>query len=141
MTPIGELRLAIPLALTKLELPLIQAYLLAIIGNLVPVLFLLLFLDPVSKFLMAHFSTWQKFFNWLFERTRNKLNNHYKIYGYLAIVIFVAIPLPLTGAWTGSVAAYLLGVPFGKAFGLIALGVIISATIVTLASLGLLYLY
>jgi len=137
MTPIGELRLSIPFALIKLNLTIGQTYILSVIGNLIPVIFLLLFLEIVSKFLIKHSQFFAKFFEWLFKRTRKRISNHYKIYGYIALVIFVSIPLPITGAWTGSVAAYLLGIPFWRALGLIALGVSIAGIIVTLASLGI----
>lgn len=140
MTPIGELRLAIPFALAKLDLSIEQAYILSVIGNLIPVVFLLLFLEVVSLFLIRRSTMFAKFFEWLFARTRRRIQGHYEIYGYIALVIFVSIPLPITGAWTGSAAAYLLGIPFWRAFGLIALGVIISGIIVTLASVGIIHL-
>lgn len=137
MTPIGELRLAIPLALTVFDLTIAQAYFLSIIGNIIPVIFLLLFLESASNFLNRRYEAWNKFFAWLFARTRQRIFGKYRTYGYIALVIFVAIPLPLTGAWTGSAAAYLLGIPFWRALGLIAMGVMISGIIVTLASLGM----
>jgi len=141
MTPVGELRLAIPFALAKLDLTIEQAYILSVIGNLIPVIFLLLFLEAVSLFLIRKSKTFAKFFDWLFERTRRRINHHYEIYGYIALVVFVSIPLPITGAWTGSAAAYLLGIPFWRAFGLIALGVVISGVIVTLASIGIISIF
>ena len=136
MTPIGELRLAIPFALAKLDLTVSQAYILSVIGNLIPVIFWLLFLEGISKFLIQRSKFFKKFFDWLFARTRRKIQNQYKIYGYIALVLFVATPLPVTGAWTGTVAAYLLGISFWRALGLIALGVCIAGVIVTLASIG-----
>ena len=136
MTPVGELRAAIPFALAYYDMTIAQAYILSVIGNLIPVIFWLLFLEGISKFLSKHFEFFKKFFDWLFARTRRKIQNQYKIYGYIALVLFVATPLPVTGAWTGTIAAYLLGIPFWRAFGLIALGVLISGVIVTLASVG-----
>jgi len=137
MIPIGELRLAIPVALASLDMTVPQAYIISIIGNLIPVIFLLLFLESVSRLLSKRSESFDKFFLWLFARTRRRFENKYHAYGYIALVLFVAIPLPITGAWTGSAAAYLLGIPFGKAFALIALGVALSGIIVTLASLGI----
>ena len=136
MTPVGELRLAIPFALAKLDLTVGQAYVLSVIGNLIPVIFWLLFLEAISEFLIQRSKFFKKFFDWLFARTRRKIQNQYKIYGYIALVLFVATPLPVTGAWTGTVAAYLLGISFWRALGLIALGVCIAGVIVTLASIG-----
>lgn len=136
MTPVGELRLAIPFALAKLGLNPFEAYAVSVAGNLVPVVFLLLFLEAASLFLITRSKTFERFFSWLFERTRKRIGQRYELYGYLALVIFVAIPLPMTGAWTGSAAAYLLGIPFWRALGLIGAGVAIAGIIVTLASLG-----
>ena len=103
--------------------------------TLIPVVFWLLFLESISKFLSKHSTLFNKFFEWLFARTRRRISERYDHYGYIALVILVAVPLPITGAWTGTVAAYLLGIPFWRAFGLISTGVIIAGIIVTLASL------
>lgn len=130
MTPIGELRLAIPTGIYIHYLNWQTAYIVSVIGNLVPVVFLLLFLEPVSVFLSKHFKIFQGFFDWLFERTRRKATDRIKKYGYPALVLFVAIPLPITGAWTGSVIAFLFKIPFKTAFPLITLGVLIAGILV-----------
>ena len=132
MTPLGELRLSLPLALTVYNLDWGTAFLLSVIGNLVPVLLLLLFLGPVSKILAANFKLFERFFYWLFERTRRKHDSKIKKYGYLSLVLFIAIPLPVTGGWTGSLIAFLFDIPFKKAFPLIASGVILAGVIVSL---------
>jgi len=72
----------------------------------------------------------------LFERTRRKLNGRVEKYGYWALTLFVAIPLPVTGAWTGTLAAFVFGLPKKASFIAIFIGVCISATIVTLVTLG-----
>jgi len=131
MTPLGELRLSLPLALTLYRLDLVTAFLISVIGNLVPVILILLFLGPVSKILAANSKLFERFFSWLFKRTREKHDFRIKKYGYPALALFVAIPLPVTGAWTGSLIAFLFDIPFKKAFPLIALGVIIAGGIVT----------
>lgn len=136
MTPVGELRLAIPLALAKFNLTVTEVYFIAVLGNIIPVIALLLFLEPISEFLIKHSKLFERFFAWLFKRTRHRIDNHYQIIGSLALVIFVSIPLPVTGAWTGSVAAYLLGIPFWRALGLITIGILISGFLVSLISLG-----
>ena len=130
MTPIGELRAAIPAGIFIHYLNWQTAYIVSVIGNLVPVVFLLLFLVPVSAFLSKHFKIFKRFFDWLFERTRRKATSKVKKYGYPALVLFVAIPLPITGAWTGSVVAFLFKIPFRVAFPLIALGVLIAGLLV-----------
>ncbi|UCE04168.1 MAG: small multi-drug export protein [Candidatus Latescibacterota bacterium] len=134
MLPIVELRGAIPWALTigALEWP--RAYLFSVIGNMVPVVPLLLFLEPVSK-LLRRFRFMDRFFNWLFARTR-KREWAIRRYGPIGLVLFVAIPLPITGAWTGCAAAFVFGIPFHRSFFYILLGVCIAGAIVTAAVLG-----
>jgi len=132
-SPISELRGAIPIAIIQFHFPWHYALLLAIIGNLIPVPFILLFLDAFSR-LLSKIGIFKRILHWLFERTRRrgKLINRYKRIG---LILFVAIPLPLTGAWTGSLAAVLFGLKFKHAFLSIFFGVLIAGVIVTCATL------
>lgn len=136
MAPIGELRLALPIALISYKMSIVPAYIFSVIGNMIPVFLLLLFWRYLAGFLMKYSKTCNKFFNWLFERTRKKFEGKYNKWGKLALIIFVAIPLPITGAWTGSVAAWLFDFKYWESIGLIFLGVCISGVVVTLLSLG-----
>ena len=137
--PIAELRGAIPIALSLYKMPVIQAYLFALLGNTIPVIFLLLYLGPFSIFLRRwHF--FDLFFTWLFKRTQRH-EEKYEKYGALFLLFFVAIPLPVTGAWTGCAAAFMFGIRFKYAFPSIIGGVIIAGLIVSLASLGLISLF
>lgn len=138
MLPILEVRGAIPAGLA-LKIPPGEVFLLSVLGNLIPVIPLLLFLDFISHFLSERFSWGKKFFNWLFERTRQRSRSVQK-YEMLGLIIFVGIPLPLTGAWTGCVAASLCGIRFWRAFFAITLGVLIAASVVTLLCLGIISL-
>jgi uncharacterized membrane protein len=133
MLPIIELRGAIPLGINFYNLVWYKVVFLALIGNLIPVLPILFLLDRVSK-LLSHIPIFKKFFNWLFQRTRkrSKLIEEYKMLG---LTLFVAIPLPVTGAWTGSVAAFLLGLKYFPSFLAILFGVLIASVIVTGLSL------
>jgi len=126
--PISELRGAIPLALS-LGMPLKQAFWLSVIGNSIPVIPALFLLEPVSNRL-RRFRVWSHFFEWLFERTKKKADIIQK-YEALGLAIFVAIPLPMTGAWTGAIAASLFKVKFRYAFFAILTGVIIAGIIVS----------
>jgi len=135
MTPVGELRASLPLALEVFKLPIWQAYLISVVGNIVPVFLIVWLLGPVSNFL-RRFKFFDKFFEWLFARTRRRTEKKYLVYGELALILFVAIPLPITGAWTGSVAAFLFGVPYRRAVPLIGIGIFIAGFIVLLATLG-----
>ena len=141
MLPVSELRGAIPVALGVYKIPVFQAYLLTVLGNVIPVVFLLWLLDPISRFLMRHSRVLNKFFTWLFERTRKRHRKAVQKWGSLALILFVAIPLPMTGGWTGSIAAFVFGIPFKKALPLIFLGILIAGVIVTLVSLGIIKLF
>ena len=130
--PILELRGGIPVAMTLFDLTWYYAFLLAIIGNLLPVPFILLFLDAATR-ILSRVRFFDRILNWLFERTRRrgKIIQKYKRVG---LILFVAIPLPVTGAWTGSLAAVLFGVKFKHAFLSILIGVLIAGAIVTCLS-------
>ncbi len=138
--PVSELRGAIPVALGVYKLPVWSAVLWAVLGNLTPIPFILKLLEPVSNFLRERWRVWDGFFLWLFARTRRRGERYFRIYKELGLILFVAIPLPMTGAWTGSVAAFLFGFSHGRSFFLITLGVLIAAGIVTAASLGVSWL-
>lgn len=126
--PVLELRGAIPLGL-KLHEPLLKVTILAVIGNLAPIPALFFLLEPVSNKLRK-MPIFEKFFSWFFKRTRNK-SKIIEEFEFFGLIIFVAIPLPMTGAWTGCVAASLLKMPFWRAFIALTIGVILAAIIVS----------
>ncbi|MBM3205705.1 small multi-drug export protein [Candidatus Shapirobacteria bacterium] len=138
MIPIGELRASLPIALTVYDLPLTKAFFWSVFGNIIPGILLLWLLPPLTKFLENHFSPLHRFFHWLFERTRRKHSQKFEYWGAVALISFVAIPLPMTGVWTGAVAAFVFGVPFKKAAFYISLGALIAGIIVSIVSLGIL---
>jgi uncharacterized membrane protein len=132
-SPIAELRAAIPLAILTFDFPWYHALLLSIIGNLLPVPFILLFLDAATH-LLSRVPLFKKWLDWLFERTRRR-GKIIERYERIGLVLFVAIPFPVTGAWTGSLAAVLFGIGFRQAFFSILLGVLIAGVIVTCLTL------
>ena len=134
MTPIGELRASIPVAVAVYGLNYTTAYFISVLGNLTPVVFLLLSFKPVSNWLIKNSRAFDKFFSWLFERTQKKVGERIKRYGPLALILFVAAPLPITGAWTGALVAFLFKIPFKKALPAILAGVMIAGLIVCLAT-------
>jgi len=137
MIPWIESRYIIPYALWEFNWDLWQVFPLAILGNMLPIPFVLLFFKFVEKFL-RRFRFWTKVMDWLFKRTRERADGKIIKYEYLGLIMFVAVPLPFTGAWTGSLIAYLFDLKFSKSVLTILLGVIISATItVILYSTGL----
>jgi uncharacterized membrane protein len=137
--PISEVRGAIPFGLIS-GLGLAKTLTISIFGNIIFIAPTLFLLEPVSNYL-RRFWVFKRFFDWLFERTKKKatLVEQYETVG---LMIFVAVPLPLTGAWTGCIAASLFKIRFKYAFLAVSLGVIIAAAIVTAVCLvgkGVLY--
>ncbi len=132
--PVAELRLSIPIAIMKepygFGLDPFTAFFLSVIGNMIPVIPLLLFLEPVSNYL-RRWRIGDIFFTWLFERTHRKHSAEFEKYGSIGLAIFVGIPLPATGAWTGCAAAFIFGFKFKNAFLAILAGVIIAGAVVT----------
>ncbi|RJQ33319.1 ligand-binding protein SH3 [Candidatus Parcubacteria bacterium] len=137
MLPIGETRVAIPVALENFHLPIWQAFTFSVLGSFVPAILIIYFIGPVSAWLIRNFKTAAKFFNWLFDRTRKKFAGKYETWGKLALMIFVAIPLPATGVWTGSLAAWLFAIDKKSSLIYIGLGTFISGIIVTIITLGI----
>ena len=127
--PISELRGAIPLALS-FGMPLAKAFWLSVLGNSLIVAPALFLFEPVSTRL-RRFKLWSRFFDWLFERTKRNSDSVQK-YEALGLAIFVAIPLPMTGAWSGVVAASLFKIRFRYAFPAIVLGVFGAGVIVAI---------
>ena len=127
--PVAELRGALPVAINLFHMPWYWAFALAVIGNLLPVPILLLFWESLAK-AISQVDIGKRLVNWVFEHTRRR-EVIIARYERIGLMLFVAIPLPLTGAWTGSVAAFLLGLKFSHAFFSILCGVMIAGAIVT----------
>jgi len=131
--PIVELRGAVPVGINLLGMNWAWVFFLSVVGNMIPIPFILLFLGPFSRWCMK-FRAGKAFFEWLFARTRRKSASIEK-YETLGLTIFVAIPLPATGGWTGAMAAFLMGMKFHHAMLSIFLGVAIAGVIMTVLSL------
>ncbi|MCK9595455.1 MAG: small multi-drug export protein [Candidatus Omnitrophica bacterium] len=133
--PIAELRGAIPLA-WSMGMSMQKAFWLSVIGNALPVIPILFLLKPVSAKL-SRLKVFKRFFDWLFERTMKKANTVQK-WETLGLAILVAIPLPMTGAWTGAIAASLLKMRLRYALIGCILGILGAGVIVTiLCALGI----
>jgi uncharacterized membrane protein len=135
MVPIGELRLSIPVALTIYNLDVATAYVLSVVGNIIPVAVLLLLFTPVSKWLAQRSRLFNTALLWLSMHVHARYKSQVDRYGRLALILFVAIPLPFTGAWTGALAAVFFGVPFRKALLSLVTGVLIAGVVVTVLTL------
>lgn len=132
--PIIELRGGI-LAGYALGLELLPSFTIAYIGNLIPIPFILLLIRQIFKILK---NTPMKKLVLYFERKALEKSDNIQKFGYWGLFIFVAIPLPGTGAWTGALAATLLGLDIKKSFVTIAAGVFTAGVIMSILSFGLL---
>lgn len=135
--PIAELRGGIPVA-TGMGMGWREAFLVCAAGNFAPIVPIVLLLDPVTRFL-RRWRPLDRFLEALFARTRRR-SQIVERYEALGLILFVAIPLPVTGAWTGALAAYLFGVRPRYALPAIACGILIAGIVVTLATQGVLHL-
>jgi len=146
MLPIIELRGGLPLAINyaiqnNLSVPLVSF--LIILSNILVIFFVFFFLDNLHKIFLK-FSFYKKFFNFYLDKMQKKIDKFEKEYsalGFLALAIFVAVPLPGTGAWTGTLISWILGLDRKKSIFSIALGVIIAGILVLLMTLGFLFLF
>lgn len=134
MVPIIELRGAIPIALNY-DLNLWIAIPVAIIGNLVPVPFIIIFIRKIFAWLRTKSKKLDKLIVKLEARAEKKSDVVNK-YAFWGLFILVAIPLPGTGAWTGALVAAIMEMPLKKAFPAIALGVVAAGIIVSFVSYG-----
>ena len=134
MLPISELRGGIPIAYFVYEYPIIWAFIICILANIFPVPFILKFFHIAEKWL-RNYSSFARFFNWLDRRTRRRVNDKVDRYGALGLWAFVAIPLPVTGAWTGAFGAYIFDLDFKRSMASIIAGVLTAGIIVTLICL------
>lgn len=133
MLPVIELRGAIPIGINYFGMKPLPVFILSVVGNMIPIFFVLLFFDLVTivfsknRFLKALLDK-------LFDRARKK-GESIKEYEELGLIFFVAVPLPITGGWTGSLIAYLLGFRFWRSILCIFLGVLLAGVVVTLLSI------
>lgn len=138
MLPILELRGAIPYAFAN-DLGAVEAFIAAVVGNMVPVPFIILFIRKIFAFMKKHIKPLGSLVDKLEARARDKAEIVHK-YELLGLMILVAIPLPGTGAWTGALVAAVLDLRLRHALPAIFLGVVVAGIIVTAASLGVIHL-
>ena len=135
MMPILELRGGL-LAASLLKIPEIQAIPICVIGNILPIPFILLFIKKIFQ-LMKKYNSFRGLVEKLESRAMGK-SDSIKKYEFWGLVLFVGIPLPGTGAWTGALIASLLGVDIKKSSVAILLGIAIATVIMYIVSYGLL---
>ncbi len=133
LLPIAELRGGIPLGLS-LGMNIFLVYLIAVLSNLLVFPLVYIFLNSVHNILI-NFEFYNKTFEMFLKRVRKKVHKKIEKYGYLGLTLFVAIPLPITGAYTGTLAAWFFKMNWKKSFFAVALGVFIAGIIVSLVCL------
>ncbi|MCX7655169.1 MAG: small multi-drug export protein [Treponemataceae bacterium] len=127
--PISELRGSIPYAIAQgMSWPL--AYLYSVGCNALVAPLCWLFLGTFHR-ILSHLSWYQYFFNRIIERARVKIHPQIEKWGWLGVAVFVAIPLPVTGAWTGTLGAWVLGLDKKKTLLSVTIGVALAGLIVT----------
>lgn len=134
MLPIAELRGGIPYAIAN-DVDVVTAYFCCVGANLMAF--------PITYFFLSVFHVqfmkielYRNLFDKFVARTRSKVEKEIDKYGFWGLMVFVMIPLPVTGAYTGSFAAWLFGFPKSKGFASVGLGVVIAGIIVTLISVS-----
>jgi uncharacterized membrane protein len=135
LLPILELRGGL-LAAAILGLNAWQSYIICIIGNIIPVPFILLLINKILKW-MRNSKHFKGIANWLDTKVE-KHKGQIEKYGYLGIILFVGIPLPGTGAWTGSLIASVLEMDRKKTFLAVLVGIFMASIIMMLVSFGVL---
>ena len=140
LIPVLELRASIPIALASFDLTIIQIFTASVLGSFLPAIVIIYWLEPIAK-VLRKIKFFDRFFEWLFKRTRAKFDKKYALGSNVALMLFVGVPLPGTGAWTGALIAWLFN--FNKIQALISifLGCVIAGLIVLLASLGVIKVF
>ena len=138
MLPVGELRAGLPYGIAQgLEYPL--ALMAALLGNMIPVPFIIVYVKRIFEWMRKHMPRMNALVTKLENRAHLKGETVEK-YGHWGLLIFVAIPLPGTGAWTGALIAALLNIRTSKAVPVILIGVCIAAAIMTLITYGVIHI-
>jgi uncharacterized membrane protein len=140
--PISELRGGLPFALAG-GLPVAPAYLICVLANALVGPLVFLFLSTLHR-LLDRWAAYHRFFESIVERARRKVHRAVERYGYVGLAVFVAIPFPLTGAYTGAIGAWVLGMNRWKSILAVAIGVAVAGVVVAsvyLAGIRALYFF
>ncbi|KGX93510.1 ligand-binding protein SH3 [Pontibacillus halophilus JSM 076056 = DSM 19796] len=134
--PILELRGGLPVAYGIYDFTFWKSYWLSVFGNVLPIIPLLLLFRPISNWFMR-FNWYERMYTWLYERTMKKSGNVEK-FGALGLILFTAVPLPTTGAYSACLAAAFFAIRFGYAFLSIVAGVLIAGIVMGILSFSIL---
>lgn len=139
--PIIELRYSVVISQYLFDLPVLPAFICGLIGNIIPVYFIVKYIKPLFNF-FGKFKPFKIIIDWASEKATKKIaeNERLQTYTALALFLFVTIPIPTTGAWVGSLIANFLEIPPKKAVPPIIAGVIVAGLIMAFANGGVQYL-
>lgn len=137
MFPLAGVQVSVPVGIGAFHLPAWEAAVFSLTGSALAAL-LLLWLLPGAARLLSRIGFMRRFFAWLFSHTQKRFANTKARYGIMiGLILYIALPTPGSGVWTGSMIAFLFGLPFGRAFGIIMLGMIGATVVVTVPSAGI----
>jgi len=136
MLPIVELRGAVPVG-AGLGVPPVACYIAAVLGNILPVPFIILFISKILDYLRPKSKFIDRFMQKRIEMTMGKYEKLKHRSEFFILLVFVAIPLPGTGAWTGALLASLVDMKLKKAFPAILLGVVLAGIVLVTVSYGI----
>ncbi|MCI9368264.1 MAG: small multi-drug export protein [Oscillospiraceae bacterium] len=139
MVPVVELRGGIPFGV-GVGLPVWAAFLAAVIGNLIPVPFIIVYIRRIFQWMRRRIPRLNRMVDAL-ERKAHLKGRRVNKYKYLGLAVFVAIPLPGTGAWTGSLAAAFLDMPLRKAIPSVVAGVLVAGAAISVLTYGVVNLF
>jgi uncharacterized membrane protein len=134
-TPILELRASVPLGYLRFGLSIYEATFISIVGNTISAAIVLALLPSIVNFFEKYIPIFDRLMKRLFAYTRAKHSHKMAVLGEIMLIVFVGIPLPGTGAWTGVLICYLFGIRYWKSIFLVGTGVVMSGIIVALVTL------
>ena len=135
VTPFLELRASIPLGILEFGLSPLRAVSVSILGGIITAALILWILPYCVTFFERHIPLFDRIMQKIFAKTRAEHSHKMAVIGESFLVLFVAIPLPGSGAWSGVLISYLFGIPYKKALLLVSTGVLISGILVAILTL------
>lgn len=134
--PIFEVRLAVPIALEAFKMSVFSGAFFAFLGSVIPAFFIPTLLHWFEGPCRRHIPVCARALDWSAVHVERRYTERYRALGIVGLIVFVAVPIPMTGVWTGSLAAWLFRMKKRHAIPAIMVGAVISTVIVTLMTLG-----
>ncbi|MBI4713910.1 small multi-drug export protein [Candidatus Uhrbacteria bacterium] len=139
--PIAELRVALPVAILQYNFSPLYAFFLSVTGNFLPIAIVLFFFPPLLRFAEKHIPTLHRLIESYLRSLERRHQKKYQKYGAFFLFLFVAVPFPGTGAWTGSILAVLFGIKPRASIPALVCGVLLVGLVVLYLTLGYAYFF